>query len=151
MINIEETKLQCENGCIHAQVCGHKEQWANYCKEHIKLREKSILFDEEPKCRYYIHESRLKEEEQTIKVNKDDLIEKIKKSNVIKNKDNEGRNPYRDDYGWHFDNDKRKVYEELAKPYKNDEINHIRDDENVKVRKLTDEELIKVVERFLGL
>lgn len=148
MINIEETKLQCENGCIHAQVCGHKTEWANYCKEHIKLREKSILFDVEPKCRYYIHESRLKEEESTTKVSKDDLIEKIKKSNVIKKEDKECRNPYKDDYGWHFDNDKRKFYE---LPYENYAVNYIRDDENVKVRKLTDEELIKVVERFLGL
>ena len=151
MINIEEAKLQCENGCIHAQVCGHKEQWANYCKEHIKLREKSVLFDEEPKCRYYIYEGRLKEEIQTTKVNNDDLIEKIKRTNVIKKEDNEGRKPYIDNYAWHFDKDKRKAYEELARPYKKDEINHIRDDENVKVRKLTDEELIKVFERFLGL
>lgn len=39
----------------------------------------------------------------------------------------------------------------LTKPYKKYEVNHIRDDENVRVRKLTDEELIKVVEKFLGL
>lgn len=142
MINIEEGKLQCEEGCIHAQVCGHKNEWANYCKEHIKLREKSILFDEEPKCRYYINKSRLKEGEPTTRA-KDDLIEKINRSNVIKKEDKEGRNPYKDDYRWYFDNDKRKAYEELAKPYKKDE--------NVKVRKLTDEELIKVLERFLGL
>lgn len=43
------------------------------------------------------------------------------------------------------------VERSLAKSYKKDEMNHIRDDENVKARKLTDEELIKVVERFLGL
>ena len=151
MIDIEQTKLQCENGCIHAQVCGHKTEWANYCKEHIKLREKSMLFDEEPKCRYFIHESRLKEEEQTIKVNKDDLIEKIKKSNVIKKEDKECKNPYRDVYGWHFDKDKIKAYKQLAKPYK-------RDNEDIKkekivneINRIRDEELIKVIERFLGL
>lgn len=148
MINIEETKLQCEEGCIHAQVCGHKTEWANYCKEHIKLREKSILFDEEPKCRYYIHESRLRENEPITKVNKDDLMEKIKRSNVIKREDKEDRKPYKDDYTWHFDNDKRKLYE---LPYENYTTNHIRNDENVKARKLTNEELIKVVERILGL
>lgn len=148
MANIEKTKLQCENGCIHAQVCGHKTEWANYCKEHIKLREKSILFDEEPNCRYFIHESRLKENELVTKANKDDLVEKIKRPNVIKKDDNEGRKPYKDDYAWRFDKNKRKFYE---LPYENYAVNHIRDDENVKVRKLTDEELIKVVERFLGL
>lgn len=151
MINIEETKLQCDNGCIHAQVCGHKEQWANYCKEHIKLREKSILFDEEPKCRYYIHENRLKENELVTKADKDDLVEKIKRSKEVRKRDSEDRKPYKDDYAWHFDKNKRKAYEELAKPYKKDEVNHIRDDKNVKIKKLTDEELIKVVERFLGL
>lgn len=148
MINIEETKLQCENGCIHAQVCGHKTEWANYCKEHIKLREKSILFDVEPKCRYYIHESRLKENELVTKADKDDLVEKIKRSKEVRKRDSEDRKPYKDDYAWHFDKNKRKFYE---LPYENYAVNHIRDDENVKARKLTDEELIKVVERFLGL
>lgn len=136
MINIEEAKLQCENGCIHAQVCGHKEQWANYCKEHIKLREKSILFDEEPNCRYYIHESRLKEEESISKINKDSLTEKIKRSK-------EGRNPYKDDYSWLLDEINRKNYEQI--------VNSHRENKDRLKRMKYNEELTRIVEKILGI
>jgi hypothetical protein len=48
-------KLQCEQNCIHCAVCGHKEQFKKYFEEHISLREKSVLFDEQPKCDFYIN------------------------------------------------------------------------------------------------
>lgn len=48
-------KLQCEQNCIHCPVCGHKEQFKKYFEEHIALREKSILFDSQPTCKFYLN------------------------------------------------------------------------------------------------
>ncbi|MGL5151572.1 MAG: hypothetical protein ACRC7N_13495 [Clostridium sp.] len=54
MIELENRiKLQCSS-CIHKQVCGHKDKWEDYVEEHIQLRKKYDLFDEDPSCKYYM-------------------------------------------------------------------------------------------------
>lgn len=62
----KSSTLQC-NTCIHSIVCGHKKQWEDYCKEHIKLREKCILFDEEPNCKYYLVNEAIKDAKEETK------------------------------------------------------------------------------------
>lgn len=52
-LNMVDNSVKCDN-CLHSVVCGHKEKWEEYVKEHIKLREKYSLFDEEPECKYYL-------------------------------------------------------------------------------------------------
>lgn len=66
--NEKDVKVQCQK-CIHNSICGHKKEWLAYCKEHIELRKKSILFDVEPSCKYYIDE---------------DIVNNKAKDNVIK-------------------------------------------------------------------
>lgn len=53
-----KVSTDCEK-CLHKPVCKEIENWNKYREEHIRLREKSILFDEEPKCPYYIEDKNL--------------------------------------------------------------------------------------------
>jgi len=46
--------------CRCKPVCKEIENWERYYEEHVKLREKSILFDSEPKCPYYIENEKMK-------------------------------------------------------------------------------------------
>lgn len=54
----------CEK-CLHKAVCKEIENWKKYCEEHIRLRDKSILFDSEPRCPYYLEDKNLKTEPTT--------------------------------------------------------------------------------------
>lgn len=47
--------LQCENNCACKPVCKEIDNWKKYCEDHIRLRERSVLFDSEPNCPYYIN------------------------------------------------------------------------------------------------
>lgn len=47
--------IQCENNCACRPVCKEVENWKKYCEDHIRLRERSVLFDSEPSCPYYIN------------------------------------------------------------------------------------------------
>lgn len=47
--------LQCNNNCACRPVCKEVENWKKYCEDHIRLRERSVLFDSEPQCPYYIN------------------------------------------------------------------------------------------------
>lgn len=84
---------------------------------------------------------------------KNDKSETVKKDKDAKRKISEKSNcdTTSKDYRRYMGEIIEDVERSLAKSYKKDEVNHIRDDKNVRVRKLTDEELIKVVEKFLGL
>lgn len=46
--------VKCES-CGCKPVCKEIENWKKYCEDHIRLRERSVLFDSEPECPYYIN------------------------------------------------------------------------------------------------
>lgn len=48
-----ELLVKCDS-CRCKPVCKEIDNWKEYCNQHIRLRTKSILFDSEPKCPYYI-------------------------------------------------------------------------------------------------
>lgn len=54
---IDSFKTDCEK-CLHKPVCKEIENWKIYCEEHIRLREKSILFDSQPRCPYYLEQKK---------------------------------------------------------------------------------------------
>ena len=47
--------IQCNNNCACKPVCKEVDNWKKYCEDHIRLRERSVLFDSEPSCPYYIN------------------------------------------------------------------------------------------------
>ena len=86
---INKIVLQCNN-CRCKPVCKEVENWSKYCEEHIKLREKSILFDKEPNCPYcigYISAER-------IYCDTELFINKISKSEDIKSNAHIIESPY---------------------------------------------------------
>lgn len=49
--------------CGHAPVCGEKENWANFCKEVLVLRENSALWDKDPICDFFMSKSQPEQNE----------------------------------------------------------------------------------------
>ena len=116
----QQIELQCSE-CGHSIVCGHKDAWANYCKEHIELRKKSVLFDTEPSCRYYIDKRILEKKEElnrprVVTIPADNILEK--------------------DLEWNL---------------KDKELNHVVEDIDTKIKKLNEKEFIDLLEKILKL
>lgn len=149
----QQIKLQC-GSCGHSIVCGHKNAWANYCKEHIELRKKSVLFDVEPSCRYYIDKKVLaKKEEKTkeIKVDKvkidKSVLDKLKKQPLVYTTPVD--DIFNDDLRWNFSN--KKVKTENGWEYKDEELNHIVEDTTSKKRKLNEDEFVALLSKILSV
>lgn len=53
-----KNNIQCDS-CKCKPICKEVDNWSKYCEEHISLRKESVLFDEEPMCRYYIEDKSL--------------------------------------------------------------------------------------------
>ena len=124
--NKQQIKLQCLS-CLHEVICGHKDEWKRYCKEHIELRKKSVLFDEDPSCRYYIDKNRVE-----FLLAKDDKD----KSEAYK----ELAKPYN-----------KKVKTENGWKYKDEELNHIAEDTTSKKRKLNEDEFVALLSKILSV
>lgn len=122
----QQIKLQCSK-CVCSPVCSEKDNWRRYCKEHIELRKKSVLFDEDPSCRYYIDKNRV--EFLLAKDNKD-------KSEAYK----ELAKPYN-----------KKVKTENGWEYKDEELNHIVEDTASKKRKLNEDEFVALLSKILSV
>lgn len=140
--------------CYHNQVCGHQNQWKKYCEEHIKLREKSVLFDADPICRYYVDKDMVEIKH----------IHKINNSNELANnqvddmkirayrsltKDSKGRDKY-------FKENKKEEKKPLDKSkifyYETpNDCNFINKDECCKRTRLSEEDFVKVLEKILNI
>ena len=140
--------------CYHNQVCGHQNQWKEYCEEHIKLREKSVLFDADPICRYYVdkdmveikHIHKINNSNELVNNQVDDMKTKAYKSLI---KDSKGRDKY-------FKENAKEEKEPLDKSkifyYETpNDCNFINEDKCCKTRKLTEEDFIKVLEKLLNI
>ena len=151
--NKQQIKLQCSS-CLHDVICGHRDEWKRYCKEHIELRKKSVLFDEDPSCRYYIDKSVLEKKEEKpkeIKVDKVKIDKKIldnfKKQPLIYTRPE--NDIFNDDLRWNFSN--KKVKTENGWEYKDEELNHIVEDTTSKKRKLNEDEFVALLSKILSV
>lgn len=118
--NKQQIKLQCSK-CACSPVCGERENWERYCKEHIELRKKSVLFDVEPSCRYYIDKRILEKKEElnrprVVTIPADNILEK--------------------DLEWNL---------------KDKELNHVVENIDTKIKKLNEKEFIDLLEKILKL
>ena len=118
--NKQQIKLQC-NECACKPVCSEVDNWANYCKEHIALRKKSVLFDVEPSCRYYIDKK---------------VLEKKKELNRPIVFTTPADNVFEKYLKWNFE-DK--------------ELNHVAEDSSARIKKLNEKEFINLFEQLLNM
>lgn len=148
----QQIKLQCSK-CACSPVCSEKDNWRRYCKEHIELRKKSVLFDVEPNCRYYIDKSVLekKEKPKEIKVDKvkidENVLDKLKKQPLVYTTPVD--DIFNDDLRWNFSN--KKVKTENGWEYKDKELNHIVEDTTSKKRKLNEDEFVALLSKILSV
>lgn len=134
----QQIKIQCCE-CACKPICSEVENWKKYCKEHIELRKKSVLFDEDPNCRYYIDKKVLekKDEIKEVEVKKIDvdekILDKLKKQPLIYTRPD--KDIFNDDLSWRFGNTK---------------LNHVAEEETCRKLKLNQEDFTKMLARILG-
>lgn len=127
----QQEVIQCGE-CACKPICKEVENWTHYCKEHIELRKKSVLFDVDPSCRYFIDKKTLE--------------------NCNEDKDKESKNNTIEDFELHkpFSDDKT-VEEGPEYDFSDKESNHIVEDTNTRIKELDEEDFKWLLEQLLGI
>ena len=142
-----ENPKQCEN-CCHSRVCSLKEKLKAYIEEYDVLNEKyGDLFPKNPSCPEYLSNGSINRHYHEIPKDEDakrKAYEHLVKTSDEKNKyfkeskKSEERKPL----------DKSKI---LYHVLPNNEFNFINEDECCNKKQLTEEDIIKVLERVLRM